>query len=157
MNTNNIEETSKEYETALKSIFEKDITLLNNNLSKIICDIKKLYNIYTGTTISINGIEEAVEKVNEIANIINVKKNSIKVSIFSSNKKAKKEEQITMENHIEALNKYKTELYSMKDEYNKLNERKSGIKDDYKPENKPEKTNPLERTINYFKEMEKRN
>ena len=45
----------------------------------------------------------------------------------------------------------------MKDEYNKLVERKNGIKDDYISENKPDNISPLERTVNFFMEKEKRN
>ena len=157
MNNLEVEDNSMEYGSALKSIIDKDMTLLNNNLNKIIEEVIRLYTMYVGSTISIGGIDDAIEKIDELINTITIKKNGVKVSMFSPRKKEKKEEQNVMDTHIDVLNKFKTELYSMKDEYNKLSERKSNIKDDYKPENTPEEVSPLERTLNYFEKKEKGN
>ena len=151
---------SKEYDEALKSIIEKDIALLNNNLNRITNEINKIKAIYGIVEIefspSLDNLKSIIKQIDDLIKNLIIKNDSIKLGIFSLNKKEKKKDKADLENSINSLQKYQIELISIKDEYNKLTERKESIKET-KEEVQKEETMPLERTINFYLEKEKRN
>ena len=110
-------------------------TLIDNEIDD---DIKNIDNI-------INDVEGLISK-------LIIDKNSIKIGIFSSNKKAKKQEAKNLEKSINYLSKSLNDIISIKNEYNKLIDRTKSIDElqiDDKEEEK-QKEDPLERTINFY-------
>lgn len=151
---------SNGFNKALKSVINKDINFLDNKLKSILKEIKKILVVnefeedIDGNIENINDVVDNVEKL--ISKVI-IKKGSIKVNIFSTNKKVKKGKQKSLDNAFDVLSKYQTELISIKNEYNKLIERKDVLKDTLFEETYEEdiKEDPLERTINFY--MSKQN
>ncbi len=150
--------TSKEFNKALRKVTQKDIDLLQRKITNIIKEIKKM--------LAMNNIliEQEIEKdINKIDNIINdleeltskliIDKSSIKVGVFSSNKKDKKKKIKNLEKSIETLSEYQKNIISIKNEYNKLVNRSNNIDElqiyDIKKKEK-KKEDPLERTINFY-------
>ena len=77
----------KKYDIALKSIIEKDITLLNTNSNKIFEEIKKINKLYIENDCIINTIDDALVKVDELIDVISNKMKKIKIGVFTTNKK----------------------------------------------------------------------
>lgn len=149
--------TSKEFNIALKKVTQKDINFLQNKVINIIKNIKK--NLAMNNTFIQNEIDDDIKNIDNIINDVEgliskliIDKNSIKIGIFSSNKKAKKQEAKNLEKSINYLSKSLNDIISIKNEYNKLIDRTKSIDElqiDDKEEEK-QKEDPLERTINFY-------
>lgn len=145
---------SSGFNNALRSVIDKDIDFLSDKVKKIINDIKKLL-VVNNINYEINGtISEMDTLINEVETTISkviIEKENIKVGLFSTRKKEKKEKCKKLEECVNMLSKYQTELISIKDEYNKLLKRKSVLQDALPAEeNDAEPEDPLERTINFY-------
>lgn len=152
---------SKGFNKALKNVIDKDINFLSNNVEKIIKEITMLLvKCGIGNEEISSDIEKIDDVVNDVETIISkviIEKESIKLGLFSTKKKEKKQRYKRLEDCVDTLSKYQSELISMKDEYNKLIQRKSVLKDEdlnEEEDDKP-KEDPLERTINFY--MSKQN
>lgn len=150
--------TSKEFNSALKAVTQKDINVLKNKLVDTVKDIKKnlaMNNTFISDDINddIENIDKTITDVEALISDLIIKKSSIKIGIFSSNKKEKKAKIRGLEASINYLSKAQNDIIFLKNEYNKLIDRSnsiSGLQTDEK-ENKEEfKEDPLERTINFY-------
>lgn len=152
---------SKGFNKALKSVIDKDIALLSKKISDIVKEIKKtlVINNFTNENISdkVEDIDEIVNEVETTISRIIIEKESIKLKLFSTNKKLKKERLKNLSDAIDTLSKYQAELISISNEYNKLTQRKMFLKDDsFDNENsKTKKEDPLERTVNFYMNKQK--
>lgn len=154
---------SEGFNKALKNVIDKDIEFLSNKIKKIIKEINKLLIANNLSEDEINAdIKRIDDIVNEVESIISkaiIEKENIKLGLFSTNKKEKKQRYKNIEDCISILSKYQTELISIKNEYNKLNQRKDVLKDSVFDEKNEEivKEDPLERTINFYLNKQKEN
>lgn len=154
---------SEGFNKALKNVIDKDIEFLSNKIKKIIKEINKLLITNDLSQHEINADIKIIDDiVNEVESIISkaiIEKENIKLGLFSTNKKEKKQRYKNIEDCISILSKYQTELISIKNEYNKLNQRKDVLKDSIFDEKKDElvKEDPLERTINFYLNKQKEN
>lgn len=149
--------TSKEFNIALKKVTQKDINFLQNKVINIIKNIKK--NLAMNNTLIDNEIDDDIKNIDNIINDVEgliskliIDKNSIKIGIFSSNKKAKKQEAKNLEKSINYLSKSLNDIISIKNEYNKLIDRTKSLDElqVYDKEEEKQKEDPLERTINFY-------
>ena len=151
--------TSSGFNKALKIVIEKDINTLMNKLSRTIKDITKHLVVLSEGKDTINlsdkieDIDKTITDIDAIISDLIIKKNSIKVGIFSSNKKEKKSNIRKIEDAINFVSKSQNDISSLKDEYNKLIKRNDGLtgfeyEEDEKKEDPP--VDPLERTINFY-------
>lgn len=154
---------SKGFNKALKSVIAKDISFLSEKTSSIISEIIKLLAINNFNEEEIKGdIEKIDDIINDIEAVISkiiIEKESIKLGLFSTNKKEKKKKQKRLEECVNTLSKYQSELISIKNEYNKLKQRSEVLKDVVFDEEDSDiiKEDPLERTINFYMSKEKGN
>lgn len=155
---------SEGFNKALKSVIDKDIEFLSNKVKKIIIEIKKLLVINNIDNEEIKDdikvIDDIVNEVESVISTIIIQKENVKLSLFSTNKKEKKKRNKNLEDCINILSKYQTELISIKNEYNKLNQRKEVLKDsvyDETSDDEPSLEDPLERTINFYLNKQKEN
>ncbi len=154
---------SEGFNNALKSVIEKDVNLLSDKVDKIAKEINKMLiiNNFSDEKISDN-IDDIDNIVNDVETIISkfiIEKESINVGIFTTNKKEKRKRYNDLDACVNSLLKYQTELVSVKNEYNKLLERKNVVVDVCFEENKKEVSNenPLERTVNFYINKQKEN
>lgn len=149
-------ESSSHFNEALKNIVDKDINMLNKKLTTMVNDIAKVLAL-TGTLGS-QKLEYDITQIDDFISFLEVKigdiiieKGSIKIGLFSSNKKFKKERILMLEDSINKLHKYQDDLLSLKKEYEKIVKHKDNV-DGVAFETKNETTvqNPLERTINFY-------
>lgn len=155
---------SKGFNKALKSVIDKDIDFLTISLKKLINKINVLLDsncLELGFELEEN--LENISSTNEnlkgyISKLVESKKKN-KISIFSSDKKRKKENLKRLEDCIYTLNNYQNELISIGNEYNKLIERKNklGFVENEIEENKNDYEDPLERTINFYMNQKQKN
>lgn len=149
---------SNNFNKALKTVINKDIKFLSNKLSSIIKDITKYLMVNNAMLeVKINDkLENIDESINDIETLVSnliVKKENIKIGIFSSHKKEKKNDIKKIEDSINYLSKTLNDIISVKDEYIKLEQRSKRL--DYIVIEDEEKENqiiedPLERTINFY-------
>ena len=154
---------SEGFNNALKSVIEKDVNLLSDKVDKIAKEINKMLiiNNFSDEKISDN-IDDIDNIVNDEETIISkfiIEKESLNVGIFTTNKKEKRKRYNDLDACVNSLLKYQTELVSVKNEYNKLLERKNVVVDVCFEENKKEVSNenPLERTVNFYINKQKEN
>lgn len=154
---------SKGFNKALKSVIEKDISFLSEKATNIISEIIKILTINNFNNEKLNGdIEKIDDTLNEMETVISkiiIEKENIKLGLFSTNKKEKKKKQKGLEECVNILTKYQSELISIKNEYNKLKRRSEVLKDVVFEEEDSDiiKEDPLERTINFYMSKEKGN
>lgn len=149
---------SESFNKALNTVINKDINFLKNKVDKIISEINKLLvlNQINDTKLSgnINCLDDLNNDVELIISKLIIEKESIKFGIFRTKRKEKKKKYNELEECINKIMKYQTELILVKNEYNKLDERKTIIKDviveDNENQDKNEELDPLERTINFY-------
>ncbi len=150
--------TSKEFNSALKAVTQKDINVLKNKLIDTVKDIKKnlaMNNTFISDDINddIENIDKTITDVEALISDLIIKKSSIKIGIFSSNKKEKKAKIRGLEASINYLSKAQNDIIFLKNEYNKLIDRSnsiSGLQTDEKDNKEEFKEDPLERTINFY-------
>lgn len=153
--------TSKGFNKALKSVIDKDIAFLSDKVKNIIHEVQKVLvtNGFVDETISdkIENIDDIVNEVEVIISNVIIEKESIKLNLFSTNKKQKKQRYKKLGESVDVLSKYQTELISIKNEYNKLAQRKMVLKDTIFDDDNTETTkeDPLERTINFYMSKQK--
>ncbi len=154
---------SKDFNNALKTVIQKDIELLSNNLNKIVKEIIKKLAIneiildekLTGDLENVDGIINQLEKI--ISDVI-IKKGSIKIGVFSTNKKEKKGKIQGLEECISFLSKCQNDIISIKNEYIKLKDRDNSLSYVGVEENKPDtEEDPLERTISFYMKKQEQN
>ena len=157
---------SKNFNRALKQVIEKDINFLSNKVKNIVKDIsKKLAMNGTILDVKLSSDVESIDTIiNDVETLISdliIKKDSIKVGLFSSNKKDKKDKIKKLENSINYLSKVQNDIISIKNEYNKLVQRNlnlEGLEFEKEEEKQVEcYSDPLERTINFYMTQEERN
>lgn len=149
---------SESFNKALNTVINKDIKFLKNKVDKIINDINELLVINQINDIKLSGninyLDDLNNDVELIISKLIVEKESIKFGIFRTKRKAKKKKYNDLEECINKIMKYQKELILVKNEYNKLDERKTIIKDviveDDEAKDKKEELDPLERTINFY-------
>lgn len=147
---------SSKYNRALQSVIDKDISSLVDKFDSMKEKIRKLLVIHNITEKLENNTVENVEKVlnslNNIIDIIKHEKEQIKLGLFSTNKKEKKEKIKSLEKCLSSLLKYQAEIISIKNEYNKLIQRRGILINIVEQEelNESKKYDPLERTINFY-------
>ena len=127
--------SSENFNRALKSVMEKDINILKSKLTSTIKDIKKRcakcdYFDLDQIDDNIKSIEFIITQVENIISDLIIKKDGIKVGLFSSNKKAKKDQIKKLEDTIIYISNRQNEIIGIKNEY--------------------DKEDPLERTINFY-------
>ena len=97
--------------------------------------------------------------MDELTSELIIKKENIKVGLFTSNKRSLKEKIKQFDDNIRFLSRYQTEFISMKNEYNKLSERNKIVEGTILlEENESEeikREDPLERTINFYMNKQK--
>lgn len=153
----NIKVSKNEFNKVLDDLTKKDIKFLSNKIGKT---IKQINNelVKNSITYSINNnynLENINELVMHIENLISkviVDKNNIKIGLFTTSKKEKKEKIKNYEDVIEFLAKKQNDITAAKDEYNKIIKRKN-INEYFSPEEEnavKKDDNPLERTINFY-------
>lgn len=150
--------TSENFNRALKSVMEKDINILKSKLTSTIKDIKKRcakcdYFDLDQIDDNIKSIEFIITQVENIISDLIIKKDGIKVGLFSSNKKAKKDQIKKLEDTIIYISNRQNEIIGIKNEYDKLisrNENITGLDFEEVNEKKEKKEDPLERTINFY-------
>lgn len=153
----NIKVSKSEFNKVLDDLTKKDIKFLSNKIGKI---IKQINNelVKNSITYSINdnynleNINELVRNIKELISKIIIDKNNIKIGLFTTSKKEKKEKIKNYENVIEFLTKKQNDITAVKDEYNKIIKRKN-INEYFSPEEEnavKKDDNPLERTINFY-------
>lgn len=162
-------QSSKHFSEALKSVLEKDLGSLNDKISKIVAEITKklaLVGVVIGEKkeYKADNLDELINFVEQHVSDLIIQKGNIKIGLFTTNKKEKKNRIKLLEEAISYLTKCQDELIIIKKEYDKLNKR--DLKDieiqnvDFPAEigdNLP-KEDPLERTISfYMKKQEKSN
>lgn len=163
INDNNLEEnkgSNNEFDNALKVVLEKDVRALNEKINKIVLNIITSFS-KCGVVFSLNkkydvqNIDELMNLVVDKINDLIMEKASIKIGIFTSNKKEKKEKIKTYDEVIEEINRYQDNINSVKNEYEMLKKRNNNIEettDLYDTEEKKEEKeeDPLERTISFY-------
>lgn len=145
---------SKGFNKALKTVIEKDIKLLQRKVKEIVKEITKIMVI---NNVSMKKLDDNIENIdNLIASIeilisdMIISKGNYKVGLFSLNKKEKKRKQSSLDQTLNALTNYQNEIVAIKNEYNKLKDRKSTLNDFVEEKTEEEKIDPLERTINFY-------
>ncbi len=157
---------SKNFNKALKQVITKDINFLSNKVKNIVKDISKRLAM-NGTILDVklsSDVENIDTTINDVETLISdliIKKDSIKVGLFSSNKKDKKDKIKKLENSINYLSKVQNDIISIKNEYTKLVQRNVDL-EGLEFEKEEEKqidcdSDPLERTINFYMTQEERN
>ena len=152
------EENPSEFEKALKKVIRKDINRLSNKLSNITKEIIKEsaiagYVIEDGLDDDIKNIDSLIIKVESIVSDLIVKKGSIKIGLFTSNKKGKKDEIKLLDEKINYISRCQNDIIAIKNEYNKLLKNKD-LKclnlEEKEVKNEEKEEDPLERTINFY-------
>lgn len=157
---------SKNFNKALKQVITKDINFLSNKVKNIVKDISKRLAM-NGTILDVklsSDVENIDTIINDVETLISdliIKKDSIKVGLFSSNKKDKKDKIKKLENSINYLSKVQNDIISIKNEYTKLVQRNVDL-EGLEFEKEEEKqidcdSDPLERTINFYMTQEEKN
>ncbi len=155
---------SKNFNKALKQVINKDINFLSNKIKNIVKDMTK--RLATNGTIldiklscDIENIDDIINNVETLISNLIIKKDSIKVGLFSSNKKEKKEKIKKLEDNIKYLSKIQNDIISLKNEYTKLVQRNINLEalEFEKDEENVDDTDPLERTINFYMTQEEKN
>ena len=154
--------SSKEFNEALASVINKDIAKLLLKLKNIIKDITKLL-AKNGVTFNvpiecdINNIDEIINAVESKTSEMIIKKGNIKVGFFSSNKKEKKKSIENLEEDLKVMAKLQNDIMSLKNEYEKLNDRLNSIGySAFTKEEIEDSEDPLERTINFYMNKDKK-
>lgn len=136
---------------ALYNITLKDIKLLDNRLSEILTKIKEelaFCDVNFNNNYSLDKINALLDEIEKIQKKLIVEGN-VKISLFSSDKKKKRQ---VAENKLRLSNdliKYQTEILSIKNEYDILKKRKNDIKFVQKDETYKD-DDVLSRTVNFY-------
>ncbi len=152
--------TSKEFNDALAFVIKKDINNLAINLKNIISDITKIF-VKNGVVFSspistsLDDIDLIINDIEEKVSDLIIKKNNIKIGLFSSKKKEKRKNIESLEETLNYISKSQNDIIGIKNEYNKLKERIGNIEIPvFYNEEVLEEEDPLERTINFYMNKE---
>lgn len=151
-------QTSKHFSDALKSVMEKDLVSLNEKIDKIVLEIIKklalvsvIYNEKKDYKAS--NLDELINFVETNVSDLIIEKGSIRIGLFTSKKKEKKNRIKLLEEVINYLTKCQDELVIIKKECDKLSKRDLAIENiEFSSEIKEESyiEDPLERTISFY-------
>jgi len=145
---------SDNYGRALKKVINNDLFLIENKVKKIIFDANKLLkdnglNISILCDSSLDNIEEIIKEFQKIIDNLNIIKEQRRRKIYAFSRKAKKKEYTELVDCVNVFLKYKNDIISIKNEYNKLKNRDQKIViNTNKVINSYE--DPLERTIKFY-------
>ena len=153
----NIKISKNEFNKVLDDLTKKDIKFLSNKIDRT---IKQINEEFTKHNIALNlnrnytlkSINELIKDIEDILSKIIIEKDSIKVGVFSTQKKLKKDKLKKYEKLIQFLTKKQNDIISVKDEYNKVISRKN-VNEYFSIEEEnivKKDDNPLERTINFY-------
>lgn len=153
----------RQFNEALNTVIKKDINALDDKINSLINDITKRLAI-NGTIleVSLTGnvktINELINKVEELLSNLIIKKENIKVGIFSTNKKQLKDKIKKLENSIDFISKCQKEFIMVKNEYNKIEERNKLVECALlEPDSEDViAEDPIERTINFYMNKQER-
>lgn len=154
---------TKDFNDALASVIKKDINNLSINLKNIISDITKVFvrnGVVFDVPISTNldNIDSIVINIEEKTSDLIIKKNSIKIGLFSSRKKEKKKNIENLEETLNSISKMQNDIIGIKNEYNKLKARLNDVESSsFFSEEEKQEEDPLERTINFYMNKENKN
>lgn len=157
LNTKSILE-NQGYNSALKHVLDKDLQFLASNLERI---NDKIFDVLDSNNIcfeynfdnNLENVSSVVENVKSIIAKLTETKEKSKVGLFTSDRKIKKQKLNNLNNCLEALLRYKNELISIEDEFNKLMLRKSRLGSsvvEVKEEKPVKNEDALERTVNFY-------
>ncbi len=157
LNTKSILE-NQGYNSALKHVLDKDLQFLASNLERI---NDKIFDVLDSNNIcfeynfdnNLENVSSVVENVKSIIVKLTETKEKSKVGLFTSDRKIKKQKLNNLNNCLEALLRYKNELISIEDEFNKLMLRKSRLGSsvvEVKEEKPVKNEDALERTVNFY-------
>lgn len=152
--------TSKEFNDALTFVIKKDIDNLAVNLKNIISDVTKVFvknGVLFSTPIStkLDDIDLIIGDIEEKMSDLIIKKNNIKIGLFSSKKKEKKKNIENLEETLNYISKAQNDIIGIKNEYNKLKGRIGNIEVPmFYNEDIHQEEDPLERTINFYMNKE---
>lgn len=155
--------TSKDFNEALTIVIKKDINTLSINLKNIISDITKVFvrnGIVFDSPISTNldEVDSIISNIEEKISDLIIKKNSIKIGLFSSKKKEKKKNIENLEETLNSISKMQNDIIGIKNEYNKLKVRLNDVESSsFFGEEEKQEEDPLERTINFYMNKENKN
>ena len=148
------DEYSKTVSEGLKSVLDKDIEDLSKKLESInkkivttLATNNVLYDENLSNDVAL--IDDNLVKVENIISKVIIEKESMKIGIFSSKKNEKREKQRSLNEAIDFLTRCQNDIIALRDEYNKLVERKEQVKDIDKKEEKDTSAS-LEQTINFY-------
>lgn len=153
------DEYSKTVTEGLKNVLDKDIEELSNKLEVI---NKKIITTLATNNITydehlVNDITLVNDNLSIVENLISkviIEKENTKIGIFTTKKNEKREKQQSLNEAVDYLTKCQNDIIALRDEYDKLLERKKQVKD---VENKEEKdaSASLEQTINFYLNQKK--
>ena len=106
-----------------------------------------------GVPVIVTSIPGPVDAMKENETGIVVKKGSIKIGLFTSNKKGKKDEIKLLDEKINYISRCQNDIIAIKNEYNKLLKNKDlkGLNlEEKEVKNEEKEEDPLERTINFY-------
>ena len=157
LNTKSILE-NQGYNSALKHVLDKDLQFLASNLERI---NDKIFDVLDSNNIcfeynfdnNLENVSSVVENIKSIIVKLTETKEKSKVGLFTSDRKIKKQKLNNLNNCLEALLRYKNELISIEDEFNKLMLRKSRLGSsvvEVKEEKPVKNEDALERTVNFY-------
>ncbi len=153
------DEYSKTVSEGLKSVLDKDIEDLSKKLESInkkivttLATNNVLYDENLSNDVAL--IDDNLVKVENIISKVIIEKESMKIGIFSSKKNEKREKQRSLNEAIDFLTRCQNDIIALRDEYNKLVERKEQVKDIDKKEEKDTSAS-LEQTINFYLNQKK--
>ncbi len=152
--------SSKEFNDALAFVIKKDINNLSINLKNIISDITKVFvknGVIFSSPISteLDDVDLIINDIEEKMSDLIIKRNNIKIGLFSSKKREKRKNIENLEETLNYISKAQNDIIGIKNEYNKLKGRIGNIEvPTFYNEESHEEEDPLERTINFYMNKE---
>lgn len=148
---------SDNYDKALKAVINNDISLVENKLKNIVYDANKLLknndiNINILSESSIDNIDEIISEFQKTIDNLNIIKEQRRRKVFAFSRKTKKKEYTDLVECVNSFLKYKNDIISIKNEYNKLKKRDQQVVIN-STNKKSNYEDPLERTIKFYMNM----
>lgn len=155
----NIEKYTKDFGIALKKVIEKDLKQLSNKVNSIVEELTKRLlksNVSISISNDINDIENIINDVESALSSLILQKHGIKIHLFSTHKKEKRAKIKFLEKEINYVSSVQSNLISIKNEIENLNQKKKELMKDASYDANETKdveedfNDVLERTINFY-------
>lgn len=154
------EKHSRDFDAALKKVIEKDLKQLSNKVNSIVDELTKRLlkssNVNISISNDINHIENIINDVESVLSSLILQKHGIKVHLLSSHKKEKRAKIKFLEEEINYVSSVQSNLISIKNEIENLNQKKKELMKDTSYDTNETKDEEeafddiLERTINFY-------